>query len=741
MAETPVDITETNPAAGPGRRRRFGIMAKTVAAVAVVIAIAGASRLVAWLSLRHVEAELSDVVHRAVPVMSVAEALAVEASAIVNTTSALTAALSEEQRAKLMVSLAGQIAELNRRLSELAELKVPERVLTPLRERIARLSTNLGRQGNLVGLRISLLSQVQADAAQLALSHKQFLAAVDPHIEETYRSLFAGIKTLVSDLGGAGPQPASPASPQPTPAPTPAPAPAEAAPSHQDMVVLQRRIGMLFNHNVGEMLALLQLAAAGNLAAGLLNEVILVADPAQVRQLRNRFGEITIAMGTIRLNLATTPENQVLLGLTTPMLQYGLGSDNLFDRRLRELELISASDAVVAENRTLSGALTEAVDHLVATSRADTEHTTREVLDNAVQARIAGTVGALIALTLVLLIVWRFIGHGVIGRLLVLQRAMEGEAAGREIVIPAGGDDEIGDMAGALRHFVSRRKQAEADLRSAKERAEGAFAELKELQETLVQTEKMAALGGLVAGVAHELNTPVGVCLTAASLMTEKTEDITRSFESGQLRKSKVQDYIEVATEISGLIRSNLERAGDLIRVFKQVAIDPTEDERQIFRLREHIEMAAGLLAEKMRPAGHAVTIDCPFELTIDGFPEALRQALTVLIDNAVTHAYPEGAAGTIAITAAEAPAGTVVLTVADDGAGIRPEDQPRLFEPFFTTRRNQGGIGLGLHMVFNIATSVLGGRIAVESQPGQGSRFTIAIPVRSPAAAPRRRG
>ena len=737
MAEVPADITASSQSAGREKRRRFGIMAKMVVAVTVIILIAGASRVVSWLSLRHVEAELADVVHRAVPVMSVAEALAVEASAIVNATSSLTAALSEEQRARLMVSLAGQIAGLNQRLKELADLKVPEQVLAPLRERIARLSTNLGRQGNLVGLRISLLSQVQADGAQLGLSHKQFLAAVDPHIEETYRSLFAGIKTLVSDLGGTAPQPAV----QPESSAPAGPAHPEAALSRQDMVLLQRRIGMLFNRNVGEMLALLQLAAAGNLAAGLLNEVILVADPAQVQQLRNRFGEITIAMGTIRLNLATTPENQVLLGLTTPMLQYGLGSDNLFDRRLRELELISASDAVVAENRKLSEALTEEVGQLVATSRADTERSTQEVMDNAVHARVVGTVGALVAVVLVLLIVWRFIGHGIIGRLLALQQAMEGEAAGREIVIPANGDDEIGDMAGALTHFVNRRKQAEADLRSAKERAEGAFAELKELQETLVQTEKMAALGGLVAGVAHELNTPVGVCLTAASLMTEKTEDIARSFETGQLRKSKVQDYIEVATEVSGLIRSNLERAGDLIRVFKQVAIDPSEDERQIFRVRDHIEMAVGLLAEKMRPLGHTVAVDCPAELTVDGFPEALRQALTVLIDNAVTHGFAEGVAGTIAIAAGEAPAGAIVLTVADDGAGIRPEDQPRIFEPFFTTRRSQGGIGLGLHMVFNIVTSVLGGRIAVDSQPGRGSRFTITIPARSPAAAPRRRG
>ncbi len=509
-------------------------------------------------------------------------------------------------------------------------------------------------------------------------------------------------------------------------------------PTHQDMVVLQRRIGILFNRNVGEMLALLQLAAAGNLAAGLLNEVILVPDAGQVRQLRGRFGEITIGMGAIRLNLATTPENQRLLGLITPMLQYGLGADNLFDRRLRELELISASDAVVAENRTLSDALTQAVDQLVAAVRADAERSAELVEHDAVYARAVETGAALFAVLLALVIGWRYVGQEIIGRLLRLQQAMEGEAAGREIVIPGSGNDEIGDMADALSHFANRRRQAEADLRAAKERAEGAFAELKELQDALVQTEKMAALGGLVAGVAHELNTPVGVCLTASSLIAEKTEDLARCFEAGQLRKTKVQDYIDVANEVSFLIRTNLERAADLIRVFKQVAISPSEDERQLFRVREHIEMVITPFTERLRFCGHTVIVDCPAELIVDGFPEALRQALAVLIDNAIIHAFASGGCGTIIITGQEAPAGFMALVVADDGAGIQAQHLPRLFDPFFTTRRGQGGIGLGLHMVFNIVSSVLGGRIAVDSAPGRGCRFVITIPCRSPSASPR---
>jgi signal transduction histidine kinase len=227
--------------------------------------------------------------------------------------------------------------------------------------------------------------------------------------------------------------------------------------------------------------------------------------------------------------------------------------------------------------------------------------------------------------------------------------------------------------------------------------------------------------------------------LTAASLLTERTDDLARHFGAGQLRKSKVQEFLDVAGEVTALIRSNLERAGELVRVFKQVAIDSGESERQIFRLSYHIEMVAGLFSDQIGPNGHRLVIACPPELTIDGFAEALRQVIMVLLDNALTHGYPTGGTGTITVSAAPAGAGTLVLTVADDGAGIRPDDRPHLFEPFFTTRRSQGGIGLGLHMVFNIVSSVLGGRITVDSQPGHGSRFIVTLPTVSPAPQPRR--
>ncbi|MEI8395872.1 MAG: ATP-binding protein [Rhodospirillaceae bacterium] len=716
--------------------RRFGIKAKMGIAFAVVAAMAVASGMVAWVSFRRIESDLTTVVGKAVPATVTAEALAVETAAIVNATGSLTAALTEVQRLQLMTTLAARVAGLHDRLDELRRFDVDDVLIANLRDRISSLANNLRSQSDLVAQRIALGTHVQADAAQLGESHKQFLNAVRPHIDETYRSLFAGIKTLVDDLRQT--RPASPAEPPPVAAAGDAPRP---GPSHQDMVVLQRRIAWLFNRNVGEMLALLELAAAGNLAAGLLNEVVLVTDPGQVQQLRNRFSEITVSMGTIRLNLASTAENQMLLGRITPMLQYGLGADNQFDRRLHELELVQASNAVVAENGRQAEALATEVDRLLGSARSRAEQLAHDVQGDAAYARLLQSLAAGMAVLVALGIGWLYFGRGVIGRLLALQRAMEGEAAGREIVIPADGNDEIADMAGALRHFVERRKQAEVDLRAAKERAEGAFAELKDVQQTLVQTEKMAALGGLVAGVAHELNTPVGVCLTASSLLAERIDELARNFESGQLRKSKVQDFIDVAAEVTILLRNNLERSGNLIRVFKQVATEPNEDERQIFRVLEHLEISISLITEAGRFKPSSIVLDCPPDLTINGFPEALRQVVTVMIDNALTHAFPDGCVGTVTVSAAPLDASAIVLTVADTGIGIDAADQARLFEPFFTTRRGQGGIGLGLHMAFNVVASVLGGRIQVESTPGRGSSFIVTLPVTSPATVTRRRG
>lgn len=287
---------------------------------------------------------------------------------------------------------------------------------------------------------------------------------------------------------------------------------------------------------------------------------------------------------------------------------------------------------------------------------------------------------------------------------------------------------------------ITDRKAAEAELSTAKEAAEQALAELRDAQQSLIQAETMASLGALVAGVAHEVNTPVGIGLTAATHIGEMTRLMHGRFEQGTLRRSEMADYLDTVAESARLMVGNIERAAELIQSFKQVAVDQTSGDRRRFDLATYIEEVVFSLRPRLRRSAATVTVDCPVNVEMDSFPGALSQILTNLLINAVVHGFADGARpGNVAITVGTVGEGRVLLSVADDGEGIPPEHLSRVFEPFFTTRRGQGGSGLGLHIVFNTVTQLLGGTIRVDSQPGEGTRFLITVPRVAPAGAPAR--
>ncbi|HYD32710.1 MAG TPA: PAS domain S-box protein [Azospirillaceae bacterium] len=259
---------------------------------------------------------------------------------------------------------------------------------------------------------------------------------------------------------------------------------------------------------------------------------------------------------------------------------------------------------------------------------------------------------------------------------------------------------------------------------------------LRAAQEGLIQAEKMASLGGLVAGVAHEINTPIGSALTASSHLSERTEGFSCLFESGTLRKSDAQGYIKLALETTTIITSNISRAAELIQSFKQVAVDQSSDERRRFKMRGYIDEVLTSLRPRLRKAAHSVAVDCPMEMEVDTYPGALFQVLTNLVMNALVHAFAEGQTGGIIITVGEPADGEVELRFADSGRGIPKNHLARIFDPFFTTRRGSGGTGLGLHIVFNIVTRRLGGTIKCDSTEGRGTTFTIRFPRVAPAEA-----
>lgn len=276
---------------------------------------------------------------------------------------------------------------------------------------------------------------------------------------------------------------------------------------------------------------------------------------------------------------------------------------------------------------------------------------------------------------------------------------------------------------------VSERVYAEERAHAAREEAERALRDLKEAQAHLIQSEKMAALGSLVAGVAHEINTPIGIALTGASLMAERTRLIRRDFEAGTLRRPDFADFLDTAGEAAQLMLLNIDRAAQLIQSFKQIAVDQASEERRVFDLRDYIDEVLRSLGVRIKRAAHGVEVECPADLLIDGYPGALSQVLTNLVMNSIIHGYPPGQHGTLRVAVRAVGADEVELVYADDGRGIPPELHGKVFEPFFTTSRGAGGSGLGLNIVYNIATRRLKGRIALDSAPGRGTAFTLRFP------------
>lgn len=248
-------------------------------------------------------------------------------------------------------------------------------------------------------------------------------------------------------------------------------------------------------------------------------------------------------------------------------------------------------------------------------------------------------------------------------------------------------------------------------------------------QTKLVESEKMAALGSLVAGVAHEINTPIGIGVTAASLLAEKATNFFETYQSGNMKRSDLEKFLNTATQSSTMILANLNRAAELIQSFKQVAVDQSSESKRSFKVKEYLEEILISLRAKLKTTNHKVEISCDENLTLDSYPGALSQIVTNLVMNSLIHAYDGEDAGRIEISVT-VEGKVIIFEYADDGQGISEENLSKIFEPFFTTKRGQGGSGLGLHIVYNLVTQKLNGAIECQSQLGLGTKFIIKLPI-----------
>jgi len=293
--------------------------------------------------------------------------------------------------------------------------------------------------------------------------------------------------------------------------------------------------------------------------------------------------------------------------------------------------------------------------------------------------------------------------------------------------------DELGSMAAAV-DLLRRDKVLAVTLmrRLAAARAE------------LTEQAKMASLGAIVAGVAHEINTPIGVCVTGSSGIMDEIEQLLAAQATGTLDPGELASSLERINEYAALVLANMTRAGALVASFKQISVDQTADMVRVFELGDYARRIIDTLRPELTKAKIAVVVDCPTPIEITTRPSAIWQILSNLVLNAVRHAFSDpkvqrtGEPPLVTVTARRA-SGRIRLEVADNGVGVAEEVRRHIFDPFFTTRRGDGGSGLGLTIAYNLATRTLSGTIACESEPGRGARFIISFPEKPvPTATPR---
>lgn len=281
---------------------------------------------------------------------------------------------------------------------------------------------------------------------------------------------------------------------------------------------------------------------------------------------------------------------------------------------------------------------------------------------------------------------------------------------------------------------IGERKRNELEMRKAKDAAEAALQHLRETQNSLIEAEKLAALGRLVAGVAHEVNNPVGISLTVASSLERKATVFAEEVARGDLRRSSLNEFVEMSRSAASQLVGNLNRAAELIQSFKQVAADRSYSDQRTFNLSDLTDQVVMSLRPGIRKQNLTLKVECEQGLMMNSYPGPYGQVLTNLFLNSVAHAFPGGGAGEVNIKVRAAGENHVEVLYSDNGCGMTPDIRRRAFDPFFTTRREEGGTGLGLHIVYSIVTSRLGGQIHLESEPGTGTRVQMILPRNAPA-------
>ncbi|MCW8884846.1 MAG: ATP-binding protein [Motiliproteus sp.] len=479
-------------------------------------------------------------------------------------------------------------------------------------------------------------------------------------------------------------------------------------------------------------------------------EFLLQSRQENAARVRNRIRQIRLSTEDTLSVLTDKDSRQLLSSVLTILASYSEHFDQF--------------QSLIDDRRQADRDMVDAISELQAISRnAAEERRTR--LDGwyqtAQRQMLIGSIAVFAVALLISFLIGRRLSHPITSITDTISQVAAGQ---HEVKTPGlGRRDEIGKMAAAVEVFKQTlvktlklqeqqaeenraRCRAEAEVRALNADLEArvirrteqlqtingelekTLATLTAAQKQLVESEKMAALSGLVAGVAHELNTPLGNCITALSLMTEQLIEVQQAFKQGQLSRQQMTDFFAMGEDVSRIANENLDRAASLIRSFKTLALDAEESEASQYPLAKVIEDSFISLNHILEPAGYEVECQCDSALTIYGYPSDLFQIISNLVTNSVTHAYSSGESGNLDLQV-ERRNNQIELRYRDDGCGMSEDQQQKIFDPFFTTDRGQGGTGLGMHLVYNLVTQRLKGQIQCSSVLGEGTEFIIQIP------------
>lgn len=358
-------------------------------------------------------------------------------------------------------------------------------------------------------------------------------------------------------------------------------------------------------------------------------------------------------------------------------------------------------------------------------------------------------IAAIISITIIIIIITSFI---VTKPIILLKKGFDNLSKGDfETNINFKTKDEVGklieyfnDMVYKLKEKIATEKEFELEkqkrditqkwaneLEEKNTELSDSYKQLKKAQEQIILSEKMAVLGGLVAGVAHEINTPLGICVTSLSYFTDNIKNLKKEYETQNLTEEYLQEHINKSFEIADLLSMNVNRAAELIKSFKQVSVDQTAENMRIIDFEEYIHEIITSLHPKIKKKKIDITVNIPEKIMVNTYPGTFSQIFSNFIINSILHGFENSETGKITFFSVVKNSDTLYIEYSDDGKGLNEEGKSKIFEPFYTNKRNTGGTGLGAYILYNLITQRLKGQIKCESRLFEGVKFIINIPLR----------